>query len=59
MTKFNALKDVIDEDLWCWGINDTSKVQKKKHHLYCWFHVKKAWIENLLSKASAVEKMAL
>ena len=59
MTEFNALKNVIDEDLWCWEISETCKVQTKCHILLCWFHIKKAWIENLLPKVSEVKKMAL
>ena len=59
MTEFNALKNFIDEDLWCWEITETCKVQTKCHILLCWFHVQKAWIENLLPKVPEVKKMDL
>ena len=56
MTEFNALKDIIDKDLWCWKISETCKVQTKCHILLCWFHVKKTWIEKLLPKVPDVKK---
>lgn len=56
MTGINALKDVIDENLWCWKINKTCKVQTKCHILLCRFHVKKTQIESLLPKVHEVKK---
>ena len=41
MTRFDVLKDIIDEDLWCWKNSETCKVQIECHLLLCWFHVKK------------------
>ena len=48
-TEFNAFITVINEDPWCWANNITGSEQTKCKLLLCWFHVKKAWMEHLVS----------
>jgi hypothetical protein len=45
-----ALTRAIFEDDLCWKDCESGRYQSKCQLLLCWFHAKKAWVENLLSK---------
>jgi hypothetical protein len=45
-----ALIRAIFEDDLCWKDCESGRYQSKCQLLLCWFHAKKAWVENLLPK---------
>lgn len=46
--ELEAFEKVVKEDPYCWQYNGLQQVLC--HIIICWFHAKKAWVENLLSK---------
>ena len=53
-TELNVFTIVINEDPWCWANNITGGEQIKCKLLLCWFHVKKAWMEHLVSHVTVI-----
>jgi hypothetical protein len=49
-TELISLTRAIFEDDLCWEDRESDSYQSKCQLLLCWFHAKKAWVENLLSK---------
>ena len=44
-----AIQSIVDEDPHCWTQNEQGGCQQVSCHvMFCWFHAKKAWVENLL-----------
>jgi hypothetical protein len=58
-TEYNALMKVIEHDKFCWMKNDNHIIQTHCHLLLCWFHAKKAWVENLLPKLAESRRSTL
>jgi hypothetical protein len=58
-TEHNAFKEVIDHDERCWENRSIGGTQTKCKLLLCWFHVKKAWTENLLPKVKEEKRSEL
>lgn len=48
--ELNAIAKAINEYIWCWENQEIGRIQTKCKLLLCWFHTKKAWVEDLLSK---------
>ncbi|KAI5077831.1 hypothetical protein GOP47_0007655 [Adiantum capillus-veneris] len=47
--ELNAILSAVKDDPACWAEHsEGQRVQVACHVLVCWFHVKKAWVENLL-----------
>lgn len=47
--ELEAILKVVNQDPNCWiGGHEGDRVQTGCHVLVCWFHTKKAWVENLL-----------
>ena len=52
--ELEALLKVVNEDPHCWETKvDGNWCQVACHILLCWFHAKKAWVENLLPQVQA------
>ena len=58
-TKYNAIRNVITEDPCCWQITNGEMKQISCKILLCWFHVKNAWVDDLLPKVNASERNQL
>ena len=58
-TDFNDFTAVINNDLWCWTNNVIGGEQIKYKLLLCWFHVKKAWMEHLVSHVNVDKRTQL
>ena len=54
--EYISLKNVIKIDRYCWEMVCDERQQKSCFILLCWFHVKKAWVDNLLPKVHGTEK---
>lgn len=53
--ELHSILKVIDEDPHCWDEGEGgNRHQIACHVLLCWFHVKKAWVENLLPQVSSL-----
>lgn len=51
--ELDAFIKVINEDPYCWGYEGQgNRIQISCHVIVCWFHTKKAWVENLLPKVN-------
>ena len=51
--ELEAILRVVNKDPYCWTIDEGDRwSQVAGHVLLCWFHVKKAWIENLLPQVN-------
>ena len=50
MTKFNALKDVIDEDLWCWKSMKHARYKQNVIVCYVGFMLKKLGLRTFYQK---------
>lgn len=49
VVELGAIKKVVDADFYCWTEGDQRQRQQVAGHvLLCWFHAKKAWVENLM-----------
>lgn len=47
--ELEAIGKVVDADFYCWAEDEQrGRKQIAGHVLLCWFHAKKAWVENLL-----------
>ena len=57
--ELNALTVVINDDPWCWANNviDSEKIKCKL--LLCWFHVKNAWMKQLVSHITVDKRTQL
>jgi len=54
-TLLNAISHVVNNDIHCWKYGTIGE-QVAKHILLCWFHIMKAWCENLLTRVPMLEK---
>lgn len=51
--ELEAIQKVVDADPHCWTQDQQGhRLQISCHVLLCWFHAKKAWVENLLPQVS-------
>ena len=49
--ELEAFERVVKEDPYCWQYDSLGLHQQVSCHIIiCWFHAKKAWVENLLPK---------
>ena len=58
-TELNAFTAVINDNPWCCTNNVIDNEQIKCKLLLCWFYVKKAWIEDLVSHVTIDKRTQL
>jgi hypothetical protein len=55
-TSLNAIQHVVNNDIHCWEHGRLGEEQIAGRIFLCWFHVMKAWSENLLTRVPISEK---
>ena len=59
-TELNVLINIVKSDPKCWSnVGGGDMQQTKCFVLLCRFHVRKAWVDNLLSKANPTQRKKL
>jgi hypothetical protein len=55
----NSINEVIDKDVHCWTIGSEGRVEIAETVFLFYFHVMKAWSENLLTHVPTLDKESL
>ncbi len=55
-TSLNAINEIVGKDIHCWRVENEKKFQVGGNVLLYYFHVMKAWNENLLTRVPAIDK---
>ena len=55
-TSFNAIQNIVNNELYCWTYEEGTKIQTGENVLLCHFCVMKAWSENLVTRVPNEDK---